>query len=87
MPRLLAKRKDNVDAFFFHMPGYDDVPCPHRKSAAGGGDDGAGKERKAVNLVTFAGWKSLDDDELPEDEQLRSVLIGFFSISHHRIIA
>ncbi|KPB37267.1 hypothetical protein QCD83_12525 [Pseudomonas savastanoi pv. phaseolicola] len=68
MPRLLAKRKDNVDAFFFHMPGYDDVPCPHRKSAAGGGDDGAGKERKAVNLVTFAGWKSLDDDELPEDE-------------------
>lgn len=50
------------------MPGYDDVPCPHRKSAAGGGGDSAGKERKALNLVTFAGWKSLDEDELPDDE-------------------
>ncbi|MGG7647937.1 hypothetical protein ACQ4OB_07890 [Pseudomonas sp. ES4] len=67
-PRKTPKRKDGVDAFFFHHPGFEEVECPHRKKAGGGGgDDEGGREKKAINLVTFAGWKSLSDDEVDDD--------------------
>lgn len=69
-PRKLAKRVDNVDAFYAHIKGFDGVICPHRKPGGSGGADGVSKEKKAVNLVTFAGWKSLDDDEQHEDDPL-----------------
>lgn len=69
MPRKQAKRIDNVDAFYFHIRGFDEVVCPHRKPGGSAGVDGTGKEKKAINLVTFAGWKSLDDNELTEDEE------------------
>lgn len=66
-PRKTPRRKDGVPAFYFHMPGFDAVECPHRKKGgAGGGDEGGGKEKRAINLVTFAGWKSLTENE--EDE-------------------
>lgn len=68
MPRKQAKRKDNVDAFYFHIRGFDDITCPHRKPGKGGASEGSGKGKKAINLVTFAGWKSLEDDEFEEDE-------------------
>jgi len=66
-PRKTPKRKDGVDAFYFHLPGFDKVECPHRKKggAGSGGDDGA-KEKRAINLVTFAGWKSLADNDEQE---------------------
>jgi hypothetical protein len=67
-PRKKAKRIDNVDAFYAHIKGFDEVVCKHRKPGGSSSADGVGKEKKALNLVTFAGWKSLDDDELPEDE-------------------
>jgi hypothetical protein len=66
-PRKEAKRKDDVDAFYFHMPGFDQIECPHRKRAGGGGGGDAGKEKRAINLVTFAGWKGLGDDEDQDD--------------------
>lgn len=69
-PRKTPKRKDGVPAFYFHMPGFDTVECPHRKKGgAGGGDENGGKERRAINLVTFAGWKSLAENEEDEDEE------------------
>ncbi|QVI77882.1 hypothetical protein KHW13_02770 [Pseudomonas syringae] len=49
------------------MKGYEDVPCPHRQGGGRGKDDGPGKERKAINLVTFAGWKGFQDDDEEED--------------------
>lgn len=67
-PRKLAKSKGDVDAFYFHMPGFDEVDCPHRKKNGGTGGDEEGKEKRAINLVTFAGWKSLSDDEDDSDE-------------------
>jgi hypothetical protein len=68
-PRKTPKRKDGVPAFYFHMPGFDTVECPHRRKAgAGGGDGDGGKERRAINLVTFAGWKSLAENEKDEDD-------------------
>ncbi|PMY37420.1 MULTISPECIES: hypothetical protein [Pseudomonas] len=68
-PRKSPKRKDGVDAFYFHLPGFDTVECPHRKKSGpgGGGDEGA-KERRAISLVTFAGWKSLAGDDESEDD-------------------
>lgn len=68
-PRKTPKRKDGVPAFYFHMPGFDTVECPHRRKAgAGGGEGDSGKERRAINLVTFAGWKSLSENEEDEDD-------------------
>ncbi|MDU8456705.1 hypothetical protein [Pseudomonas syringae group sp. J254-4] len=68
-PRKNPTRKDGVPAFYFHMPGFDKVECPHRrKGGAGGGDDEGGKEKRAINLVTFAGWKSLTENEADEDD-------------------
>lgn len=68
-PRKSPKRKDGVDAFYFHLPGFDTVECPHRKKGGpgGGGDEGT-KERRAISLVTFAGWKSLAGDDESEDD-------------------
>lgn len=65
-PRKTPKRKDGVSAFYFHMPRFDSVECPHRKKGGGGDEDG-GKERRAINLVTFAGWKSLAENEKDQD--------------------
>ncbi|WP_259740263.1 hypothetical protein [Pseudomonas brassicacearum] len=68
-PRKTPKRKDGVPAFYFHMPGFETVECPHRKKAsAGGGDGDSGKEKRAINLVTFAGWKTLAENEEDDDE-------------------
>lgn len=68
-PRKTPKRKDGVSAFYFHLPGFDMVECPHRKKGGGGGgEDGDAKQRRAINLVTFAGWKSLADNDEPEDD-------------------
>lgn len=68
-PRKTPKRRDGVDAFYFHLPGFDGVECPHRKKGGpgAGGDPGA-KERRAISLVTFAGWKSLESDDEADDE-------------------
>ncbi|MDR0279090.1 MAG: hypothetical protein LBJ37_14515 [Paucimonas sp.] len=58
-----------MPAFYFHMPGFDTVECPHRKrGAAGGGGDADAKQRRAINIVTFAGWKSLADNDEREDD-------------------
>lgn len=72
IPRKKARRKDNVHAFYAHSRGFDDVGCPHRKPGGSAGADAIGKEKKAINLATFAGWKSLDDDEA-EDEEVGQV--------------
>ncbi|MBX8617302.1 hypothetical protein K5D48_09550 [Pseudomonas cichorii] len=50
------------------MKGYEDVPCPHRQGGGGGKGDGPSKERKAINLVTFAGWKGFQDEDEEDDE-------------------
>ncbi|MCQ4308634.1 hypothetical protein NA645_11645 [Pseudomonas stutzeri] len=68
MPRREAKRKDQVDAFYFHIKGFETVACPHRQSGRGGDGDGSGREKKAINLVTFAGWKDFQDDDEDEDD-------------------
>jgi len=70
-PRKNPKRKDGVDAFYCHLPGFDTVECPHRKKGGpGSGGDEGGKEKRAINLVTFAGWKSLEtDDDSEEDDE------------------
>lgn len=72
IPRKKAKRKDNVHAFYAHIRGFDDVGCPHRKPGYSASVDGNSVEKKAINLVAFAGWKTLDDDiaENEEDEQV-----------------
>lgn len=68
-PRKTPKRKDGVPAFYFHMPGFDTIECPHRKKAgSGGGDEDGGKEKRAINLVTFAGWKDISEDDQDGDE-------------------
>jgi len=67
-PRKAPKRKDGVPAFYFHMPGFDTIECPHRKKAGAGRAGDSGKERRAINLVTFAGWKSLAENEKDEDD-------------------
>jgi hypothetical protein len=68
MPRREAKRKDLVDAFYFHIKGFEGVVCPHRQAAGRGKGNGLGKDKKAVNLVTFAGWKSFEDEEVDGEE-------------------
>ncbi|WP_455914253.1 hypothetical protein [Pseudomonas syringae] len=73
-PRKTPRRKDGVPAFYFHMPGFDTVECPHRKkSGSGAGEDEGGKEKRAVNLVTFAGWKDVSEDEDQDDEDDRGL--------------
>lgn len=68
-PRKTPKRRDGVDAFYFHLPGFDMVECPHRKKGGpGAGGDAGAKERRAISLVTFAGWKNLESDDEPDDE-------------------
>ncbi|XLM17992.1 hypothetical protein DKB71_04850 [Pseudomonas sp. PLMAX] len=50
------------------MRGFDDVVCPHRMPGGSACVDGISKEKKAINLVSFAGWNSVDDDEAEDDE-------------------
>lgn len=69
MPRREAKRKDLVDAFYFHIKGFENVGCPHRQAGGRGKGDGPGRDKKAINLVTFAGWKGFDDDEEDDDDE------------------
>ncbi len=68
LPRREAKRKDLVDAFYFHLRGFDNIECPHRKGGSGGKGEGPGKDKKAINLVTFAGWKGFEDEEDEEED-------------------
>ncbi|KAE9649536.1 MULTISPECIES: hypothetical protein [Pseudomonas] len=72
-PRKTPKRKDGVDAFYFHLSGFDTVECPHRKKGGKGGGNEGSKEKRAISLVTFAGWKSLASDDEEEEDDLEFV--------------
>ncbi|MDZ5602297.1 hypothetical protein SJI00_05895 [Pseudomonas sp. RP23018S] len=68
-PLKTPKRRDGVDAFYFHLPGFDEVECPHRKKGgAGAGGDPGTREKRAISLVTFAGWKNLESDDESDDD-------------------
>jgi len=68
IPRKKARRTDNVHAFYAHIRGFDDISCPHRKTGGRASVDGIAKKKKAINLVTFADWKRLEDDEAESEE-------------------
>ena len=70
-PRKAEKRIDNVLAFFSHIGGYDNVSCRYRKPGKNAGVHGEHKEGKAANLLSFSGWKDMDEyqDDCEEDER------------------
>jgi hypothetical protein len=67
-PRKAAKRKDNVLAFFSHIQGYDEVSCQYRKPGNNMGTHGVQIEKKAANLLSFADWKDMDEDQGNHEE-------------------
>lgn len=67
-PLKEARRKDLVDAYYFHVRGFESVVCPHRRAVGSGKSQGPGREQKAINLVTFSGWKGFDEEDDDDDD-------------------
>ncbi|MCO8165487.1 hypothetical protein NJC38_25450 [Pseudomonas sp. 21LCFQ010] len=68
-PRKKAKRKDNVDGFFFHLKDFEHIKCEYRKAGGTKAGDGDGKAKKAINLINFNGWKSVEDDDGGDEDE------------------
>ncbi|MFK3946963.1 hypothetical protein [Pseudomonas fulva] len=67
-PRRKSTRKDNVHAFYSHIPGFTNISCPYRKASNITSSDSSSRAAKPFNLVTFSKWKILDNEAVIETQ-------------------